>query len=58
MLVITDEQWKVKSAFPLDPAVFNQPEGIAFDSHQNLYISNERGQAAAATVLMFSYKPD
>jgi uncharacterized protein YjiK len=55
LLVITDENWKVKSVYPLDPTVFNQPEGIAFDSQQNLYISNERGQSTAATILMFSY---
>ncbi len=41
LLVITDENWKVKSVYPLDPSVFNQPEGIAFDQQQNLYISNE-----------------
>jgi uncharacterized protein YjiK len=56
LLVITDAQWKVKSVYPLDPAVFNQPEGIAFDRQQNLYISNERGESMAATVLLFPYK--
>jgi hypothetical protein len=56
MLVVTDENWKVKSVYPLDPSLFNQPEGIAFDRKQNLYISNERGESAAATVLVFSYQ--
>ena len=55
MLVITDENWKVKSVFPLDPSLFEQPEGIAFDKKQNLYISNERGQANAANILLFPF---
>jgi len=28
LLVITDENWKVKSVFPLDPSLFEQPEGM------------------------------
>lgn len=56
LLVITDEAWKVKFVYPLNPSVFPQPEGIAFDRQQNLYISNERGQRAAATVLAFIYQ--
>ena len=55
LLVITDENWKVKSVFPLDPSLFEQPEGMAFDKKQNLYISNERGQANAANILLFPY---
>jgi uncharacterized protein YjiK len=56
MLVITDEVWKVKAVHLLDPSIFPQPEGMAFDNDQNLYISNERGQTAAATVLVFSWQ--
>ena len=56
LLVITDEQWKVKQALKLDPVLFSQPEGIAFDNKQSLYISNERGQAESATVLKFLYQ--
>jgi len=55
LLVITDENWKVKSVFPLDPSLFEQPEGMAFDKKQNLFISNERGQANAANILLFPY---
>lgn len=55
LLVITDEQWKVKQVLKLDPVLFSQPEGIAFDNKQSLYISNERGQAQSATVLKFVY---
>jgi uncharacterized protein YjiK len=56
MLVITDEKWKVKTVYSLDPSLFPQPEGMAFDSQRNLYISNERGQTAAATVLVFAWQ--
>ena len=43
MLVITDHNWNVKAVYSLNPNQFNQPEGIAFDRHHNLYISNEGG---------------
>ena len=54
LLVITDESWKVKSVYPLDPSLFNQPEGLAFDNLQNVYISNERGERSSATILVFT----
>ena len=55
LLVIADAGWKVKQAFKLDPTLFSQPEGIAFDNKRTLYISNERGVLEAATVLKFNY---
>jgi uncharacterized protein YjiK len=55
-LVILDTQWKVTNTISLDPKLFPQPEGIAFDRDNNLYISNERGNFAAATVLKFLKK--
>jgi uncharacterized protein YjiK len=55
MLVVTDQNWKVNSVYPLNPSLFVQPEGIAFDRQQNLYISNERGLSPAATILLFAY---
>ncbi|MBC7888698.1 MAG: SdiA-regulated domain-containing protein [Ferruginibacter sp.] len=54
LLVITDNKWSIKEAYPLDPALFPQPEGIAFDKEGNLYISNERSQGANATILKFT----
>lgn len=54
-LVVTDAGWKVKSVFPLNPAQFMQPEGIAFDNQSNLYISNEGDLVSAGNVLKFNY---
>lgn len=56
MLVITDADFKVKTTHPLDPKLFNQPEGIAFDRDNNLYISNEGGSLSAGNILMFKLK--
>ncbi|MCG2617444.1 SdiA-regulated family protein [Terrimonas sp. NA20] len=53
LLVITDENWKVKVAYPLNGNTFNQPEGIAFDSAGNLYISNEGDDISAGNILKF-----
>lgn len=53
LLVVTDENFKVKSSQPLKGGAFNQPEGIAFDRDNNLYISNEGGSLAAGNILMF-----
>jgi uncharacterized protein YjiK len=55
MLVIADRDWNVQSVYPLNPSLFVQPEGIAFDRQQNLYISNEKGLSSAATILFFTY---
>ncbi|HZE86051.1 MAG TPA: SdiA-regulated family protein [Puia sp.] len=55
VLLVLDEQMKVKGVYPLDPALFKQPEGLAFDAKGNMYISNEGGQGNA-NVLLFSYR--
>ncbi|WP_316802997.1 SdiA-regulated domain-containing protein [Pedobacter nototheniae] len=56
MILITDANFKIKSSQPLNGTLFNQPEGIAFDKDNNLYISNEGGTLAAGNILMFKYK--
>lgn len=56
LLVITDDKWGIEKVYSLDPALFNQPEGIAFDKDNNLYISNERGSTNNATVLKFIFR--
>ncbi len=53
LLVVTDVQWKVKGAYPLNGNMFNQPEGIAFDNAGNLYISNEGDDISPGNVLKF-----
>lgn len=55
-LIIADKAWKTKQVVSLNPALFPQPEGIAFDIDNNLYISNEAGTTASGTVLKFVYK--
>ena len=56
LLVITDKHGKVEEAFKLDPAIFNQPEGITFAPNGDMFISNEGGEGKA-TLLKFVYKP-
>lgn len=56
MLVVTDSSFRVKEVSPLDGNVFNQPEGIAFDTDQNLYISNEGDEFTDGNILKFTRK--
>ena len=55
LLLVLDEQWKVKEYYPLDPSLFKQPEGIAFNNKGDLYISNEGGEGDA-NILLFRYQ--
>ncbi|MEO5593952.1 MAG: SdiA-regulated domain-containing protein [Chitinophagaceae bacterium] len=55
-LLITDAQWKPLNAYPLNPTLFTQPEGITFDLAGNLYIANEKGNAENGTILQFKYQ--
>lgn len=56
VLVVTDANWKVKAVYPIKPSLFVQPEGIAFDNQNNLYISNEGDKITPGTVFKFNYK--
>ena len=56
LLVITDANFKIKSTQALKGGTFNQPEGIAFDRDNNLYISNEGGSLSAGNILLFKVK--
>ncbi len=56
VLVVADANWKVQSVYPLDPALFRQPEGITFDGQNNLYISNEGDEISPGNVLRFNYQ--
>jgi hypothetical protein len=55
VLLVLDSQWKLKSSYTLKPSLFRQPEGLAFDSKGNMFISNEGGDGNA-NVLLFKYK--
>jgi uncharacterized protein YjiK len=57
MLIVTSPDWTVKSVHHLDSGTFNQPEGIAFDKNQNLYISNEGDEISNGNILKFKYQP-
>ena len=56
LLVVADADFKIKATYPLKGGNFNQPEGIAFDKDNNLYISNEGGTLAAGDILAFKLK--
>lgn len=55
LLVVTDANWQVKDTYSLNASLFPQPEGIAFDKQNNLYISNEGG-LGNGTILMYKFK--
>ncbi|MEB2774068.1 SdiA-regulated domain-containing protein [Algoriphagus sp. D3-2-R+10] len=55
-LLITDSDFIPKDVFRLDSRLFKQPEGLAFDPHGNMYISNE-AQDGEANILKFVYTP-
>lgn len=56
MLVILHQNWQVKAVYPLSRKLLLQPEGIAFDSAANMYISSEGDELQAGRILKFAYK--
>jgi hypothetical protein len=54
ILLVLDDHWKMKASYPLEPSLFRQPEGVAFDRKGNMFISNEGGDGNAH-VLLFKY---
>lgn len=56
ILVVTDPNWNVTAVFNLNPALYVQPEGIAFDKNNNLYISNEGGDLHSGNILKTAWK--
>nr|WP_121272355.1 SdiA-regulated domain-containing protein [Pedobacter schmidteae] len=57
LLLVADATWHIKSVHHLNSSTFNQPEGIAFDQQQNLYISNEGDEVSEGNIIKFSYLP-
>ncbi len=58
MLLIMDSGWNIKKEYILNPKVFIQPEGIAFDANRNLYVSNEGNETRNGNVLRFMLHPE
>jgi uncharacterized protein YjiK len=57
VLVVINPSGKISRVLKLPPAVFKQPEGIAFDTAGNLYISNE-GRNGNGNILKFNLQKD
>jgi len=57
LLVIVSPEGKLLNVIKLPPSIFKQPEGIAFDSIGNMYISNE-GRNGKGNILRFNYVKD
>jgi hypothetical protein len=55
LLVVTDLAWKITAVHKLNSTYFNQPEGLAFDNQNNLYISNEGDEITDGNILKFRY---
>ncbi|MEM6531775.1 MAG: SdiA-regulated domain-containing protein [Myxococcota bacterium] len=55
MLVVLSVRGEIEAVAPLSRRVHRQPEGLAFDTHGSLYISNE-GRDGAGTILRFDPK--
>jgi len=56
LLVVAGRNGTIKEIYHLNPSLFNQPEGITFTPNGGLFISNEAGEAQAATILFFQFK--
>ncbi len=54
-LVIADTKGVVKKAYPLDPKIYKQPEGITFTPQGDMYISNEFADEGLPNLLLFKY---
>lgn len=55
LLFIFNNNGSIKNIVRLDPALFKQPEGIAFFRNRDMLISNE-GQKKQPTLLRFNYR--
>lgn len=56
ILVLTNDQWQVIEVYSLNSSLFNQPEAMAFDKNNNLYIGNEGGDVTKkGTIIKFNF---
>lgn len=56
LLLICDLQGNIESLFHLDPALYRQPEGIAFKPNGDLFIANEAA-GGKANIIKIVYRP-
>lgn len=55
-LVIASRSGIIKEIYPLDPTMFQHPEGITFTPEGNMFISNEAEDPKPANILYFQFK--
>jgi uncharacterized protein YjiK len=55
LLVVCDRNGNAKQSYPIDPALFKQPEGITFTPQGDMIISNEAAGRGVANLLFFKY---
>lgn len=53
VLIVTDKAFVPKKIVPFSRKDFEQPEGIAFDKEDNLFISSEAGNLPAGMIFQF-----
>jgi uncharacterized protein YjiK len=56
ILVIADRAGKMTRAYPLDPRLYKQPEGITFTPSGDMFISNEAAGDGLPDLLYYKYK--
>lgn len=57
LIVVANRDGSVIQAYPLDPGIYKQPEGIAFGADRTLYISNESAGQGPGNILIMHYRP-
>jgi uncharacterized protein YjiK len=55
LLVVADNNGRIKNVYKVDESVFKQPEGITFTPTGGMIISNEAADVGVADILYFSY---
>ena len=58
LLVVMDRNGLFKNVYQLDPALFNQPGGLAFTPSGDMLISNEASENGSANILIYKYQKE
>ncbi len=56
LLVVADKMGRIEAAYPLDPDLYKQPEGLTFTKTGDMLISNEFHKQGHANILYFKPK--